>query len=110
MFLKLISQKKRQKICNIHSLTGFKLLSRFRLSLSHSNERKFNQNFQDYINPLCKCSFETESLSHFFLQLYYFTNIGSALFSELQSVHSNIAKLSDNEIVGLLLYGSPKYD
>ena len=34
----------------------------------------------------------------------------STLFSELQSVDVNIAKFSDNEIVFLLLYGSPKFD
>ena len=56
------------------------------------------------------CSLEIESLSHFFLHCHYFTNIRSTLFSELQSVDVNIAKFSDNEIVDLLLYGSPKFD
>ena len=56
------------------------------------------------------CSFEIESFSHFFLHCHYFTNIHSTLFSELQSVGANIAKFSDNDIVDLLLYGSPKFD
>ena len=63
-----------------------------------------------YINPLCTCSLEIESLSHLFLHCH-FTNILLTLFSELQSVDANIAyKFSDNEIVVLLLYGSPKFD
>ena len=56
------------------------------------------------------CSLEIESLSHFFLHCHYFTSIHSTLFSELQSVDVNIAQFSDNEIVDLLLYSSPKFD
>ena len=67
-------------------------------------------NFQDCINPLCTCSLEIKSLSHFFLQCHYFTSIRSTLFREYESVYANIVKFSDNEIVDLLLYGSPKFD
>ena len=55
-------------------------------------------------------SLEIESLSHLFLYCHYFTKLCSTLFSELQSVDANIAKFSDNEIVELLLYASPKFD
>ena len=44
------------------------------------------------------------------LLFHYFTNIRLTVFSELQSVGTNTVKLSDNEIVYLLLYGSPKFD
>ena len=100
-------------VYNIHNPIGLILetwLTRLRLGLSHLNEHKFKYNFQDSINPLCICSSEIESLSHFFLHCHYFTTIRSTLFSELQSVDANIAKFSDNEIVNLLLYGSPKFD
>ena len=85
-------------------------LTRLRLGLSHLNEHKFKHNFQDCINPLCTCSWEIESFFHFFLHCHYFTNIPSTLFSELQPVDVKIAKFSDNEIVQLRLYGSPKFD
>ena len=85
-------------------------LTRLRLGLSHLNEHKFKHNFQDCINPLCTYSWEIESFSHFFLHCHYFTNIPSTLFSELQPVDVKIAKFSDNEIVQLRLYGSPKFD
>ena len=62
------------------------------------------------MNPLCTCSLEIESLSSFFLHCHYFTNTCSTFFSELKSIDANIAKFSDNEIVDLLLYGSPKFD
>ena len=51
-----------------------------------------------------------KSLSHFFLHCHYFTSINSTAFSELPSFDTNIVKFSDNEIVDLLLYGSPKFD
>ena len=92
---------------NILNPIGLKLLTTLRLGLSHLNEHKFKHNFQDCVNPLCTCSLETESLSHF---CHYFTNICSTLFSELQSVDANIAKFSDNEIVELLLYGGSRFD
>ena len=105
-----IGRPTAKPIYNIHNPIGLKLLTRLRLGLSHLNEHKFKHNFQDCINPLCTCSLEIESLSYFFLHCHYFTNIRSTLFSELQSVDVNIAKFSDNEIVDLLLYGSPKFD
>ena len=105
-----IDRPTAKPIYNIHNPIGLKLLTRLRLGLSHLNEHKFKHNFQDCINPLCTCSLEIESLSHFFLHCHYFTNICSTLFSELQSADVNIAKFSDNELVDLLLYGSPKFD
>ena len=84
-------------IYNIHNPIGLKLLIRLRFGLSHLNEHKFKHNFQDCINPLCICSLEIESLSHFFLQYHYFTNIRSTLFIELQLADVNIAKFSDND-------------
>ena len=47
---------------------GIKLLTRLRLSLSYLREHKFNHNFQDTIDPLCSCSLESESTTHFFLR------------------------------------------
>ena len=52
---------------------------------------------------------EIESLSDFFLHCHYFTNIRLTLFSELESVDAYIPKFSDNKIVDLLLYDSPKF-
>ena len=51
---------------NIHNPLGLKLLTRFRLRLSHLNEHKFNYNYEDCINLLCSCSLEVESTVLFF--------------------------------------------
>ena len=75
-----------------------------RLGLSHLNEHKFKHNFQDCINPLCTYSLEFESLYHFFL----YSLFHKYMFSLIND--ANMTKSSDNEIVELLLYVSPKYD
>ena len=95
---------------NIHNPIGLKFLTRLRLGLSHLNEHKFKHNFQDCVNPLCSCSLEIESLSHFFLHCHHFTNIHATLLHDLQSVDRNIPSFSDNELVDLLLYGSPNFN
>ena len=81
-----IGRPTAKPIYNIHNPIGLKLLTRLRLGLSHLNEHKFKHNFQDCINPLCTCSLEIESLSHFFLHCHYFTNICSTFFSKLNQL------------------------
>ena len=94
---------------NIPNPIGLKFLIRLRLGLSHFNEHKFKHNSQDCVNPLCWCSLEIETLSHFFLHCHHFTNICATLLDDLQSVDRNIPSFSNNELVNLLLYGSPNF-
>ena len=95
-------------VYNIHNPNGINLLTRLRLGLSHLNEHKFNHNFKDWTNPLCSCSLEVESVSHFFLHCHYFTDIRKILIHELRLVDQNILNQSD-KIAELLLYGSGKF-
>ena len=60
---------------NLHNSIGLKYLTRLRLGLNHFKEHKFKQDFQDWVNPLCSCSLEIESLSDYFLHYHHFTNI-----------------------------------
>ena len=94
----------------IHNHIGLKFRTRLRLRLNHLNEHKFKQDFQDCVNPLCSCSLEIESLSHFFLYCHHFTNIRVTLLDDLQSGDANIPSFSDNELVDLLLYGSSNFN
>ena len=61
-------------IYSINNPVRLKLLTRLRLGLSHLNEHRFNHNFQNSINPLCNCSLEIESTSHFLLHCHHYTN------------------------------------
>ena len=106
-FLLKIGRPTAKRTRNIHNPIGLKFLIRLRLGLSDLNEHKFKHNFQKCVNPLCSCSLEIESFSHFFLHCHHFTNIGETLLDDLQSVDRNIPFFSDNELVDLLLYGSP---
>ena len=80
-----------------------KTLLNLRNCFSNLNHHKFNHNFQDFLNPLCLCSLEVESVSHSFLHCHYYANICSTLLNELQSIDINLL----NQVV--LLYGSTKF-
>ena len=55
-------------VFNVADIYGIKLLTRLRVGLSHLREHKCRHDFQDTINPICSCSREIESTSHFFLR------------------------------------------
>ena len=96
-------------VYGIHNPTGLRLLIRLRLGLSHLNEHRFNHNFQNCINPLCSCSVEMESTSHFFLHCHYFSNIRTTLLRNVSEIVGNISNLTDVLLVQILLFGDPKY-
>ena len=93
-------------VYNICYSNGLKLLIRLRLSLCHLNEHRFNHNFKNFINPLCTCSLEVESTSHFFFQCHYYDSIRHIMFNELCEVDVNLTNASDEELLNILLYGS----
>ena len=97
-------------IYNVHNPVGLKLLTRLRLGLSHLNQHKFNHNFQDCLNPLCSCSLEVESVSHFFLHCHYYSKIRPTLLNELQSIDINLPNQEDGIVVEVLFYGSTKFN
>ena len=68
---------------NVANIYGIKLLTRLCVGLSHLRERKFRHNSQDTINPLCPCSLEIESTSHFFLCYQNFIPRRTNLMNEL---------------------------
>ena len=74
---------------------GLKLLTRFRLGLSHLSEHRFNHNFQSCINPLCSCSLATESTTHFLLHCHHFSTIRSTLLNSTNEVLGSITNISD---------------
>ena len=94
---------------NVCNFAGLPLLTRLQLGLSNLNEHRFNHNFQNCINPLCTCSLEVESTSHFFLHCLHYNDIRETLLNELKSVDENILKLSGNKLINLLLYGDSKF-
>ena len=56
-------------VFGVGNIYGIKLLTRLRVGLSYLREHKCRHNFQDTNKPLCSCSLEIESTSHFFSAL-----------------------------------------
>ena len=97
-------------VYTVHNPVGLKLLTRLRFGLSHLNQHKFNHNFQGCLNPLCTCSLEVESVSHFFLHSHYYSNIRLTFLNELQSIDINLLNQEDDIVVEVFLYESTKFD
>ena len=97
-------------IYNIHDPLGIRLLTRLRLGLSHLNEHRFNHNFDNCINPLCTCTLEIESTTHFFLHCHFYRNIQKTLLDDLNEININISNFSETALTDLLLYGKSSFD
>ena len=98
------------RVFSVANIYGIKLLTRLCVGLSHLREHKFRHNFQDTINPLCSCSLETESTSHFFLRCQNFITWKTNLTNELCKLDSNILNLDEISLTKLLLYSDNKYE
>ena len=88
---------------------GLNLLTRLRLGLSHLNNHRFNHNFENCLNPLCTCSLEVESTTHFFLHCHHFNAIRITLNNSLKAIDKDILKLSHSSLTKVILYGDSKY-
>ena len=95
---------------NVYDSLGIRLRTRLRLGFSHLREHKFNHNFQDTINPLCSCSLESKSTTHFFLHCQNFTDLRKCLMNELIKIDSYILALDEKFFTKLLLYGDCRYN
>ena len=94
---------------NLHNPLGLKLQTSLTVGLSHLNEHRFNQNFENFRNPLYSCSLEVESTPYFFLHCYNFVNIKNNLLNKLYSINCDISNCSDSSLTELILYGNPKF-
>ena len=92
-------------VYNIHDPIGLKFLTRLRLRLSH-----LRQNFLDTLNPLCSCSLETESVSHYLLRCPLYAQNRKIILDNLVHIVGSMSNLSDTKLINLLLYGDGQYD
>ena len=73
-------------------------------------ETRISSYLYNLINPLCTCSLEIESTSHFFHHCNYYNNIRLTLLNELKFLDGNILKLLDTTLTNLILYGGPQFN
>ena len=76
------------KVYSINDAIGIKLITR-RLGFSHLGEYKFKHNFRDTLNPLCSCSIEVGSTSHYFLRYHFFDALRATLMDDLRNIDSD---------------------
>ena len=108
IFLNLSDRKQRKEVFNVSDPIGLKFLTRLRLNFSHLNEHKFNHNFNDTINPLCSCSLDPESTTHYLLHCLLFSTQRKILLDSLHNIDETISNLTEINLVTLLLYGNSK--
>ena len=58
---------------------------------------------------MCSCSLEIESTSHFLLHCHHYTNIRLTLLNSIAEIIGNTFNITNECLVNLLLFGSPKY-
>jgi len=92
-------------VFNCHHPQGLKFLTRLRLGLSHLRKHKFNHNFQDSVNPICKCGQEFETTSHFLLHCPLYSDVRKTFLNKIKSIKSNLIDKNDSNLVNILLYG-----
>ena len=97
-------------VFGIFNPLGLKFITRLWLGLSHLNEHRFKHNFNDCVNPLCKCSLDIESRVQYFLDYNYYNSARVSLLNNLNSVDKTLLSLSDLSLVNVLLYGGPQFD
>ena len=91
------------------NLKGIKYLTRLRLGCSHLYERKFKNNFQDTLNPLCTCGCDVENTCHFLLHCPNFLTERNTLLNKITNIDSNILNQADATITKILPFDNLKY-
>ena len=89
-------------VFDCHNPKGIKLITKLRLGLSHIREHQFKHSFQDTINPLCNCSQDTESSTHFFRHYPFFITKTRTLLSTIRSVDIKLLDCSDHHLTQTL--------
>ena len=91
------------KVYNINDTIGIKLITRLRLGFSHSCEHKIKHNLRDTLKPLCSCSVEVYSTSHYFLRCHFFDALRALLMNNLRNIDSDLPTFRDENLTNILL-------
>ena len=98
------------KVYNVNDSIGIELITRLRLGFSYLREHKFKHNFQNTLNPLCSCSIEAESTSHYFSRSHFFDALQATFLNDLRNIDSDLSTLRNENLANILLHGNQIYD
>ena len=89
------------KIYNINDAISFKLITTLGLGFSQLGEHKFKHNLRGTLNPLCSCSTEVESTSHYFLRCHFFDALRATLMNDLRYIDSDLPTPRDENLTNI---------
>ena len=95
---------KPNNVYHCHNPKGNKLLTMLHLGLSHLHEHKFKHSSQDCLNPLCLCSNETETSTHYLLHCPTYTNERMTFLNKIKCIICSILESSDAAVTKILLF------
>ena len=94
----------QSNIFNIFDPIVLELLTCLHLGLSHLNEHKFHDIFQDCLNPACSSSLEIEDTTHYLLHGQHFSNHCYCLMNRVKALIPNFEFFANNNRIDILLY------
>ena len=97
---------KENSVFAIHDTKGLKQLTRLMLNFRHLNEHKFRHGFKDTVDPMCKCSVETETTLHFHLRSRLYSTIRTEPLDDIYIVASSLTNYPYEKLLNILLYVS----
>ena len=95
---------------NCCNLKGIRLITWLRPELSHIREHKFQNNFQNCLNPLCSCGSSIKSTSHFLFHCPIFHHKRHTLLSTLNNIDCKILETTDSYLPQTLVFGCTSFD
>ena len=95
----------QNRVYKCHNPKGIKLLTRFRVGLSHLREDKFfKHSFQDTLNPLCNCGEDIETTSHYLLHCPDYLQERMTLLNTVSCIVPNIFDFNNDQLTEIVLY------
>ena len=94
------------KVFNIYSPHGLKLLTRLLLGLYRLRGHKFNHNFSDCLDEIHVCGNNIESMNHFHLQCSLFRKERQVLMNINCDIDSSLIDQNENYLCYSLLFGN----
>ena len=80
--------------------------------MSHLHKHKFKHNFQDCLNPICRCGLDMESTLHFLLHCPTFNDEQYTLLSTLNKIDYKLLELTNSSLsqthYGITLFDKEK--
>ena len=100
-------QPSQNRVYNCYNPKGVKLLTRLRVGQSYLCEHKFKHSFQDTLNPICDCSEDIETASHYLLHYPDYSHEKKNLLNTVSCIVPNIF---NDQLTEILLYGKEDSD